>query len=93
MNGRICGDRRGNTAASKIRDTTPVDKYLKGVSPTGALEMSGNVWEWTSTGSDKYKVLRGGCWNSLPYDARCASRHWVNPDNTFDIIGFRCART
>ena len=33
--------------SSKIGDTTPVDRYPKGASPYGALDMAGNVWEWT----------------------------------------------
>jgi formylglycine-generating enzyme required for sulfatase activity len=33
----------------KIGNTTPVDRYPKGASPYGALDMAGNVWEWTVT--------------------------------------------
>ena len=36
-----------NFEDSKIGRTTPVDKYPKGASPYGALDMAGNVWEWT----------------------------------------------
>jgi formylglycine-generating enzyme required for sulfatase activity len=33
----------------KIGKTTPVDRYPKGASPYDALDMAGNVWEWTAT--------------------------------------------
>jgi formylglycine-generating enzyme required for sulfatase activity len=38
-----------NYFGSKVGDTTPVGSYLKGASPYGALDMAGNVREWTST--------------------------------------------
>lgn len=38
-----------NTNKSNIKTTTPVWQYPEGKSPYGVMDMSGNVWEWTST--------------------------------------------
>lgn len=59
-------------------DTSPVDSYSDGVSPVGAYDMAGNVWQFTAdwyapyifdigfnpTGpaTGKYRVVRGGSW-------------------------------
>ena len=46
------GDQRPNEELcnfdGKVGKTTPVDRYPKGASLYGALDMAGNVWEWTA---------------------------------------------
>ena len=39
--------KRANSSVSGIGKTTPVGRYPNGASPYGALDMVGNVWEWT----------------------------------------------
>jgi hypothetical protein len=64
----------------------------------------GNVWEWTCSDAFQYpgstaeidptrKVVKGGCFSSLKYEARCSSRPQALPDWKTDRIGFRCARS
>lgn len=40
---------RANSVEAHIRRTTPVGVFPEGDSPAGASDMTGNVWEWTST--------------------------------------------
>jgi formylglycine-generating enzyme required for sulfatase activity len=40
---------RANTKEAGVNTTQPVGKYPAGASPSGALDMAGNVWEWCAT--------------------------------------------
>jgi len=75
--------------------TAPVGSFADGASRYGALDMAGNVWEWTADWSDKehkYRSVRGGSWDdNRPY-ARASTRSRDLPDTVAGRLGFRCAQ-
>ncbi|MGV2433591.1 MAG UNVERIFIED_CONTAM: formylglycine-generating enzyme family protein [Anaerolineae bacterium] len=86
--------------------TAPVGSRPDGASWVGAMDMSGNIWEWTSAAyrdypytqedeqpneSDISRVLRGGSFNFPANLLRSAFRYLRNPSVNFNDSGFRCA--
>jgi hypothetical protein len=72
----------------------PVDAHPGNISPFGIRELSGNVWEWTSTVLDDLgeAVVCGGSFDN-PYRAVQASAKGTYPrPGTSNVIGFRCAQ-
>jgi formylglycine-generating enzyme required for sulfatase activity len=94
-----------DTSGSRLAD---VGSRPGGASWVGALDMSGNVWEWVSSwhaaypydaadgreGDDgyRYRVLRSSGFPNPAYAMRVAQRTNHEPDGTSEDIGFRCAR-
>jgi gamma-glutamyl hercynylcysteine S-oxide synthase len=89
----------------QLRPPTDVDAFPKGASPFGAMDMTGNVWQWTDEYQDEHTrsaILRGGSYY------RPAGSGWYFPENKrldqhgkyllmapskdrSAMIGFRCA--
>ena len=82
---------RGEEEPGRI-GSTAVCTYPQGISPAGAWDMAGNVWEWTGSlwlPGEKRRVLRGGSWIHNRWDARCAFRYGDLPGYFDYFVGFR----
>lgn len=75
-----------------VGSTSAVDSYPEGASWVGALNMAGNVWEWTSSWYDEgqdSRVSRGGSW-WYPQGPRSVTlRNGDPPGDRLNDRGFR----
>jgi formylglycine-generating enzyme required for sulfatase activity len=84
--------------------TVPVGCYPLGAAPCGALDMLGNVWEWTASPwtSDhaprqsiqrshdaRQLTVKGGSYRTRPPQIRCAARSPASRDARDPDLGFR----
>ncbi len=96
---------RANYDETGIGATSAVGCFPGGASPYGCQDMSGNVWEWTSSLYEPYpynpedgrenpdstrgRVLRGGAFFDGADLVRCAARDYGGPALHFGNFGFR----
>jgi formylglycine-generating enzyme required for sulfatase activity len=82
---------KANTSETGVRSTTAVGVFPAGISPYGLMDMSGNIWEWTSSFYDQSGrcVLRGGAFYDNADNVRCAHRYWNRTVYGYTYLGFR----
>ena len=80
--------------AGENKGIVSVTSFSNTLSASGAVNMWGNVWEWTSTSRDNgTKAIKGGAWDSKRTDCRTEDRtQGKNPNNGYNNVGFRVIR-
>jgi serine/threonine-protein kinase len=86
--------RHCNWSGTGLGHTSAVGLFPKGKADCGALDLSGNVWEWCGDWYDQgrhTRVVRGGSWvGGISEDLSVSCRSDDGPDYRHLLNGFRC---
>ena len=91
---------RANYNGNKRFDSTsPIGSFENGKNAADIYDLSGNVWEWTSSVPDanmtddpSWKLVKGGSWMDGPSELRISNRRALDPTQRYQDVGFRLVR-
>ncbi len=81
--------RRVNSEENSLHGSTPVHMYPTGVTPEGALDLTGNVWEWTTERRDRIATIAGGAYNRDADGVGLTARNRLDALDWGINVGFR----